>query len=409
MGVGMVQLGWIDFSKSERGKVLSVLALLQEGGTLDELGIAPIRDGFSNIFFPGTSTVQTRAKYFLIVPYILRDLERSSETSPTALRRLLDDAERRCGEDLFAKNRNEPGLIGRVSLSHKRWVKRPPSEIYWNGLRQFGIFSGGNLTLTEYLRICGGLKKRKSDLKKLGNRNDKAEENECDDKDAGNTGGFRFWRVPTYQPQWKDQLQMELTPAEADFLKKQITATQADTMLGCILRENMTEILDCEDFDMLSALIHRFPEQIQQDYRMAQQFSHFLYIIRTVYNIIVSDGRNEAANRTHELLHPRWAEDADIDLDAIFARLGIAANVTLCKFLRTAKACILDDDYDGLCKCIRDREILLKGTSRAKTTHPGQFDPDAWFGGGYLDYRFSRAKMILRDMMECEVTDDAES
>ena len=64
-----MQLGWIDFSKSERSKILSVLDLLTEAGTLDELGIAPIRDGFANIFFPGTSTIQTRAKYFFIIPY----------------------------------------------------------------------------------------------------------------------------------------------------------------------------------------------------------------------------------------------------------------------------------------------------------------------------------------------------
>ena len=44
-------LGWIDFSKSERNKVLSALDLRSESGTLDELGIAPIRDGFANIFF----------------------------------------------------------------------------------------------------------------------------------------------------------------------------------------------------------------------------------------------------------------------------------------------------------------------------------------------------------------------
>ena len=61
-------LGWIDFSKSERSKVLSVLNLLSESGTLDELGIAQIRDGFANLFFPGTSTIQTRAKYFMIIP-----------------------------------------------------------------------------------------------------------------------------------------------------------------------------------------------------------------------------------------------------------------------------------------------------------------------------------------------------
>ena len=62
-----MQLGWIDFSKTERNKILSVLDLLSEPGTLDELGISPIRDGFANLFFPGTSTIQTRAKYLLIV------------------------------------------------------------------------------------------------------------------------------------------------------------------------------------------------------------------------------------------------------------------------------------------------------------------------------------------------------
>ena len=41
--------------------------LLQAPGAVDEIGIGLIRDAFANYFFPGTSTVQTRAKYFLIV------------------------------------------------------------------------------------------------------------------------------------------------------------------------------------------------------------------------------------------------------------------------------------------------------------------------------------------------------
>ena len=35
-----MQLGWIDFSKTERSKILSVLDLLTQDSTLDELGIA---------------------------------------------------------------------------------------------------------------------------------------------------------------------------------------------------------------------------------------------------------------------------------------------------------------------------------------------------------------------------------
>ena len=56
--------GWIDFSKTERSKILSVLDLLGEKGVLDEMGISQIRDAYSDLFFPGTSTIQTRAKYY---------------------------------------------------------------------------------------------------------------------------------------------------------------------------------------------------------------------------------------------------------------------------------------------------------------------------------------------------------
>ena len=68
-----MQLGWIDFSKSDREKVLDVMHLLQEQGGVDELGIGIVRDAFANRFFPGTSTVQTRAKFFLIIPYVLKE------------------------------------------------------------------------------------------------------------------------------------------------------------------------------------------------------------------------------------------------------------------------------------------------------------------------------------------------
>ena len=56
-----MSIGWIDFSKDERNKVLNVIHLLDEQGAVDELGIGTIRDAFADYFFPGTSTVQTRA------------------------------------------------------------------------------------------------------------------------------------------------------------------------------------------------------------------------------------------------------------------------------------------------------------------------------------------------------------
>lgn len=404
-----MQLGWIDFSKSERSKVLSVLDLLQEKGTLDELGIAPIRDGFANIFFPGTSTIQTRAKYFLIVPYALRDLEREEAMKPNQMRRKLDSVEKKCGQRFLAQNENERGIIGGVSLKRGRWVKRSPSEIYWSGLRQYRIFNFPNWTMAEYLRAVYGQKKRKSEMKELRSRQESENQTDWDDRDAGSVGSISFWNIPTHRKGWMDDLQMQLMPEEASFLKTQIMESHPDSMLGIILRKNLVQVLDCGNFEELADLIHLFPEQIQSDYQLALAFSRFLYIIRVVYNRIASKDRNERARQEYGLLHPVFAAEADVDLKAVFLRLGIAGNSSLCKFLYRAQACILADDYDGLCKCIRDREILLKGESRAKTAHPGEYNADAWFCGDYLDYRFPNARTIIRDIMEGEVAGNAES
>ena len=202
-----MQLGWIDFSKNERDKVLGVLDSLTEQGTLDELGIAPIRDGFADLFFPGTSTLQTRAIYFLLIPYACKDLERGDVTNPSEAYTKLYAIERETAEILHKNNSNEFGIIGGGYSGKRDWIKRPPSTLYWAGLRRYGIF-GGEGSLSEYLKAICALKRDKDTLKKLGNRND-AEE--CDDKDAGAVQSIRFFSVPTYHSNWKENLTIQLT------------------------------------------------------------------------------------------------------------------------------------------------------------------------------------------------------
>jgi len=46
------------------------LALFKERGTRDELGLGAVRDNLAEALFPGTSTIQTRLRYMLIVPRI---------------------------------------------------------------------------------------------------------------------------------------------------------------------------------------------------------------------------------------------------------------------------------------------------------------------------------------------------
>ena len=393
-------LGWIDFSKNERNKVLSVLDLLSESGTLDELGIAPVRDGFANLFFPGTSTIQTRAKYFLIVPYALKDLEYSDEANPNRMLRAFDEKERSCGEILVG-GEDTVGIIGKRSLAQGKWVKRTPADIYWAGLRYYGIFTGGTISLTEYIHAMSKMKSQKETLKKLGNHNDTAEEGVTDDKDAGDLFRMQFLKIPTYQDNWIDDLSIKLTVEEGDFLKKQMLNAFPESMLAYILRNDLTEVFNCKSFQDMESLIKQFPDQIQQDYYLAKEFSEFLFVLRTIYNMIVSEGKNEDANVVWENLKPDLKELAAVDLESIFGRLGITRNVFLCNFLRKSQSLMEAGNLEGMMTEIKRRERELK-QSRAKTLHPGEFDPQIWYGGGLLDYRFGNAKVIIGDIFESE-------
>jgi len=397
-----MQLGWIDYSKDDHRRVLSVIDLLSEDGTLDELGIAPVRDGFSNLFFPGTSTIQTRAKYFLVVPYILDTLARQPDTSVDVILRKLDAMERQCGKILL--DSNAEGVIGRNTLMSGGWVKRPPSEIYWSGIRQYGIFLRKGMSLSEYIKISSSLKRQKHDLKKLGNRNDDAAEFEHDDADAGALFSTAFWLLPPYSKdfKWTESLRMDLSVEEASFLKSQIIETQSNSILAYILENNLINVSAIDTFEDIynSGIVDLLRDDMRQDYFFALAFSQFIYGAIVRYNVILSDGVNQKANNEWNQYIKNKNEYASLNLDIIFERLEIHnRNPQLLQFLNTVKQCLLNSDIDALDNCIKKREIQLKGPSRARLNRIGEFSSDVWIGGGRLDYRFKNAMTIIRDIL----------
>jgi hypothetical protein len=88
---------WLNYSEHERRKMLDVIDLFGEKTTPDELGLGGVRDAVADLLFPGTTTIQTVAKYFLLVPCMYMDLERKqgSRTSSRVRDRVGKDA-RRC-------------------------------------------------------------------------------------------------------------------------------------------------------------------------------------------------------------------------------------------------------------------------------------------------------------------------
>lgn len=381
--------------------MLSVLELLSEQGTLDELGIAPIRDGFSELFFPGTTTIQTRAKYFFIVPYALRDLELGKETNSAKALRELDQIEQDCGKIFLKNNPGIDGIIGSRALASGGWVKQAPSRIYWAGLRKYGFFLNGELTLPEYVRVVCALKAEKANTLSLGNRNDKTnDDKDHDDQDAGSVAGIRFWDIPTYRFDWREKLSMELTQEEGAFLKKKIVSRYPDSMLAYVLENHVDEFFHCSSFQELKSIIHLFPDKMQKDYYLALQFSDFLEAINVKYNLIISDEKNAEAVRIWNEMQDSLDERASVDLTRIVNRLKVY-NPDLVRFLSEAKEAMLAHDETKLNNAIVHRERSLK-TSRAKVLHPGEFDDEAWYGIGALDYRFYRTKTILADIVESE-------
>ena len=125
---------WLDQSEEQRRRVLDVIDLFREQGTVDELGLGTIRDAMADILFPGTSNLMTRTSYFFFVPWIYQRLERqktpSSEIAAKAKREEL-----KLIEHLLDAGEAE-GVIGRRARGEE---ERLPSRVYWAGMKRLDI------------------------------------------------------------------------------------------------------------------------------------------------------------------------------------------------------------------------------------------------------------------------------
>jgi len=83
----MSTFAWIDHSEKQRRQILEAIDLFREKDTRDELGIAGIRDAFSDMLFPGKGALQTRARYFLFIPWMYLRFEAARVRSTEVARR----------------------------------------------------------------------------------------------------------------------------------------------------------------------------------------------------------------------------------------------------------------------------------------------------------------------------------
>ena len=131
----MSLIAWLDVSAEEQRRVRELVAMFADKSTLDELGVGQIRDGFSDTMFPGLSTIQTRARYFVFVPWAYR---LAAERAPRAKVPARAEAYERHTVIALRNAHAGQGIVGAVAGAQ---VKNLPSALYWGGLTEFGILA----------------------------------------------------------------------------------------------------------------------------------------------------------------------------------------------------------------------------------------------------------------------------
>ena len=445
-----MELGWIYLSDNDRNKVLEMLRA-NNSDARDELGVGNIRDRFSDIFFPGTTTIQTRAKYFILVPYICLKLEKEIYNKPKKFGALLDVRKRlREIEYEFCKHlKDEPdssGVIGKQmaekqNSSSEKWVKNTPTDIYWGGLRTYKIFTK-NIPLNGYFKDLIDSANNKNKIDKVNRRSRNSEEDISDDynSDFYKTETFWDYRLNDIDINYSS---IKLNKVEAEYLKNKIIESNPNSLLAIILKDidsdgnfrsqnNFSKILDIE-FNDLIKIYNYLPDDLKEFYQMAKDFSDFFYLIQIRYNYIFfnklteflkgSTSNVEIVRNLQEVTESKekeWKEklqekeiiDAlnNVNIDEIFERLSINDG-NLKKFLGNCQHHILSNGnsrVEDLDKLIINREFQKK-KGKSKLSNINKY-ADEYIKEGViisdnvglskLSYRMYQGKRIINDIIE---------
>lgn len=384
----MIKVGWIDFSSKDREKAMAVIDLMKENGAVDELGIGVVRDRLADILFPGTSTIQTRAKYFFIVPWCMIEAEKNFKNKVDYLKRL-NNIET---DVIKALIKNEPsnttGIIGKDSIGT---LKRKPSEIYWNGLRTYKIMPF-NISRNQYI----------SSIKT--NKNHDVEEG--DDKDSYYLDNDEIrWNITKFRKNWKENLTLSLTKEEAEFLKEKITRYYPNSLYSYIINNKDISLEDEDIYDL--TFKNTLPEVVRSDLDLALNFGKVIHGAHIRYNIILRQ-KNSVEIEDYEDYWNQWCnkmsqfnwDKFNIDRIYEFAQTTKGTKEFIEGWFKATRE--LDNINLGqLDKMIEAREYSLKG-QRAKLKNYGNVDVSKWVGLGMLEYRWRNVKTLVKDIKEGE-------
>lgn len=397
-------LGWLDLDAAASERVATLLRSLEEPGTIDALGLGSIRDAFSDMLTPGTSTVQTRLRYFIFLPWIFQRLE-ADGTPPARFARKLRDYEVKLIDCLLHLGPEER-VIGSIA---RRALRRMPSDIYWAGMMAWGI-RRLPLSIAEYGQQIAARGRLRIERDEDGNATEPS---------------TPMWAaIPPEPPDFLDSdIDFNLEPDEAQVLTDSIRRRHPDTLIAVLSAEPSLQ-LDSINYPWLVPA-PGLPNRLAEVLRHARCFSELTHGPRLVYNLLVARrARDELAWSTQESIDEQveqldgWAsliqsrrEDLRswVDEPEEFRRILAGYNIahrTFHFWSDLARRAVNDPsgfaENQEVHQLVRDRERHLK-TRRARLSHRAALE-----SGGQpasvdqLDYRWGVTKSYLQDLRAAE-------
>lgn len=363
-------LSWVDHDQEARNRVQKILTLLGERESRDELGLGQIRDSLSDLLFPGTSTVQTRLRYFLIVPWVYRALEEEGVAGGEIWARGRD-RELEVAEHLRATG--EAGVFGRRA---GRRLRRLPSSVYWLGLGSWGLLRG-----------------------------------------TGGQNGSSIWHqgLPARPPGFPRLGTLALDSAEAEYLRDRVTQSVPDSLLAHLFL--MARPAKCR-FAWEHPDCAGFPPAHKAELEHARLFSEVIYGAPLLYNLLLARrAQREDRIAEYEDALETWSTGLNRTALASWSvpdfwstvcrtrRINPGARGFVNRWIDHARSGALNVRERGTpaddsvpARLVRRREKALK---RERSRFRNRRMLDQWSGGAgvyRMDFRWYRVRGYLREL-----------
>lgn len=399
-------VGWLDQSEEHQRKMREVIDLFSETDSRDELGIAVVRDSLSDLLFPGLSTIQTRARYFLFIPWIYLDLEK--RRIPSA--RMATKAREAQTRLIYALEAGgeRTGVIG---IEAKEKLKRLPDSVYLTGLGQFDV-----------RRFRGDQADYQRGIERFYRRLATSTDHEADELDGHRPHNWDL-NLPEAPKGLLDSTTMRLEPTEALYLRERMVTADPESLLAHLLRR--AQHLDDTVIHPWDALDETLAsDALLERVLAARWFSEVISGAALLYNLMLAEaatkrnlqsgGEERVESFGHDL--DDWAAMLTARADAIggmdqrrFWQLVVAGGGRVPEATRAflerwfELALTVPEQVAGSAvarELIADREYRLK-RGQARLQNSRQLE--IWggsSGAGRLLYRWATGRTMVNDIVD---------